>query len=873
MNRLMISVACFSCVVSASAATSFWIGASGARGAANWSDAANWDGGVPTGDATAVIPRVSRVKPRVVLVPASDFTGTLILSNGVATSSSEIGMAMHVVLSNDVDSAWTVTGPGWLVATPGIAPRIADTFTGTIEVPKGVSLELPNNLHSNAVVVGAGDLTLANASQIVQAQGFAGKVKVAGSTYAPTDIAQIMSRSASLGDGQTLSLSDNVLALGGVHAISGFEQASDWKIVGNTWATGPEDLDVPYSTQLPTPAADGSLKLVDDPAQTRVAIHKGHRMRLQDSWGVSFTHIPELPANSRFVQAGHLQYWSGYFMFGLVNTLSPTLPASGIYSSGFWGYGGYYYRNSSDQRYLFCANGSTANNGVYELVMNGISMIQPVDVTVTCVNGLFTVTLVQGELSFTMRRDYRELLKSNPSGLWLAFSACSDNWGGNTSIPWSTHTIRNFRGWYRNAVDANWATHSKAADFLPVSTDTWAVNTLDSVNNVTNDTSAIAANGDFVVLKNSANYKGNFHSKKTLSRDGRFLMSFDLEMTDGNLTDSSGRFTFGVVDWLPTNWQCTNFSGEWDGKWAKGWCGFWNFWQGTTAKCLTLRNSYVVNSKRSDVIVANYADTPIVPAGSIGHVDYIYDAKGTLRIGVTVTNKTTGAGFARDYVQTLTSERWTTFRNNFSGGMYLDFRGAFSWGPFEMTVRNLALKEVVSNADVPINSPLAVEPGASATLSVGATDAASATPAATFARVELGAGATLTVSPEGTGAKVGVASVKANGAANLTAGSGAGVRTLGEIVLSGTPASSALTLSGDIAFADPLTLVVPGDWTSHAEPIVALDLSAATGTPPNLSTLTVVTDAGADVTSHVTCSFMNGLLRLCFARGTMVIFR
>lgn len=863
---LLVGVAI--CVSAAFAeGVSTWKGASGTCGAAVWSADGNWTGGVPTGDATAVILRVNAMLPRVVLTPASDFTGTLILSNGVPTSGTL--MAMRVALSNDVNSAWTVTGPGWLVATPGIAPRIGATFTGTLEVPKGVSLTLPATLNASVRIVGAGEVTLANADQINQALGFAGTVRVAGTTYEPTDITQIMSRSAALADGQTLNLTENTLALGGVHLIPGFEQPADWKIVGKTWAKG--QVTPPYSDALPVPETDGTLKIVDDLAQTRVAIYQARRLRLQDSWGVSFTHIPALPADSRYNKPGLYQTWSGNFAFGLIGTLDPELPASGQYKSGICGYNGYYYRDNKDPRFQIC-NWGTGSDGMKESVLDGISMTKAIDVTVTCVDAFFTVTFVQGEKSFTLWRDYRTLLKDRPSGLYLAFSAASDDWNSATQFPWSTHTIKNFRGWYRNRAEVNWSAHKDAAKFVPVSADTWAVNTLDPVNHVTNDVTAIDANGDFLVKKIASSYKGNFHSKNKLSRDGRFLLSFDADVTEGEVKDASGSMTFGAVRWDSSHWMCTDRSGEWDQTWAQGWGGYWNFWQAANpsdkAKCLTLRNSITVNSTRSDVVVANYCDTPLVKLGSSAHIDYVYDAKGSLFVSVLMTNKTTGAGYARDYRQTLTADRWSAFREAVKNGLYFDFRATTgTWGNFAMKIRNLQLKEVSSNSNVPVNSPIAVDAGATATVSLGATDTASATPVATLAEVELGSGATLQVASSTASAKAAVGNVTASGAATLAVQSGAAVSLEG-LTLSGEANASSLAVTGT-ATADELTVVVPSAWRKYRAGKVTL----VSGLPVDPANVTLCDENGPIPEKKGNVVLENGVLKADFQRGMLLIFR
>ena len=877
-KQLLLAFACVLCVSASFAGTSTWKGDSGPCGAADWSADGNWDGGVPTGDATAVIVRVNSKRPRVVLTPTSDFKGTLVLQNGTDMASKN--MAMRVALSNSVDSAWTVTGAGWLVATPGIAPRIGESFTGILEVPKGVSLALPETLNTAVKVVGAGEITLANAAQVEQTLSFAGTIKVAGTTYAPTDIRQIMSRSASLADGQTLSISENTLALGGVSKIPGFEQPDAWKIVGKTWAKGPAAL--PYSDRLPTPEADGTLKIVDDPAQMRVAVYQERAMRLQDTWGVSFTHVPDLPADSRFAKARLWQEMSGSFGFGFVadaiDTLESKLPNSGQYVSGMLGYRGSYYRGTGGQSFQIVEWGCDNNLCLQETVLEGISMVKPVEVTVTCVDGFLTATFVQGEKSIVISRDYRSLLTGNFPSMWLAFSAASDDWGLDNSIPWSTHTIKNFRGWRRNCADANWTAHKNASKFVPVSADKWSVYTRDPVNNVDDDKTVIDANGDFQVKKIALGYTGNFHSNNTLPTDGRFLLSFDADVSGAEM-NSNGSFTFGVVPYPSWNSMCHNRLGIWDTSWGQGWGGVWNFigWTDPTVTRMTLRNALIIDGGMNHLDIGDKSASVLVKLSETAHIDYVYDGKGSLYLSLVIVNKdNAGIRVSREFRQTLSPERWEAFCTAMAAnnGMYLDFRAmSGTVGSFALNIRNMQLKEVAANANVPIDSPVSVADGASATLSVGATDASSATPAATFKSVVLGENSTLTVAPEKTGAKVGVSVVTANGAANLTAGDGVSVKAISEVVLTGAPEEGTLALSGDVAFADSLTVVIPAAWYKFRKPIFAVDLSGSTGTLPDVASIRVVTDEGKDVTERAAPAFRNGKLRFNFARGLFLVVK
>ncbi|MBR0056883.1 MAG: hypothetical protein IJP66_06090, partial [Kiritimatiellae bacterium] len=110
----------------------------GAAGAQDWTLGSNWStGGAPGANDTALFPNRNNPKYVFSVTPPADFVGTITATN-YATGDSAPYSSRHfdVVLQLGVEdgAAWTVDGTAALVATDGLAARIAPTFAGTIDV-------------------------------------------------------------------------------------------------------------------------------------------------------------------------------------------------------------------------------------------------------------------------------------------------------------------------------------------------------------------------------------------------------------------------------------------------------------------------------------------------------------------------------------------------------------------------------------------------------------------------------------------------------------------------------------------------------------------------------------------------------------------
>ena len=118
--------------------------------------------------------------------------------------------------------------------------------------------------------------------------------------------------------------------------------------------------------------------------------------------------------------------------------------------------------------------------------------------------------------------------------------------------------------------------------------------------------------------------------------------------------------------------------------------------------------------------------------------------------------------------------------------------------------------------------------------------------------------------------KVGLENIAASGAATLAAASGAAVE-VEDLVLTGTAGQSSLTVTGGVSFPAAITVTIPDEWQDYTDRIALVDGSAAASSFP--STARVVTAGGTDVTEKAHFAVRNGIASICFAQGTMVIFR
>ena len=189
----------------------------------------------------------------------------------------------------------------------------------------------------------------------------------------------------------------------------------------------------------------------------------------------------------------------------------------------------------------------------------------------------------------------------------------------------------------------------------------------------------------------------------------------------------------------------------------------------------------------------------------------------------------------------------------------------------EMTLKRVRVQAMTTADAGRMPGSVRVGAGNSATLAAGEAMSGQAGRVVTAANVELESGSSLTVSPATNNATiVGMEKVTATGAGTLAAASGAAVE-VEDLVLTGTAGQSSLTVTGGVSFPAAITVTIPDEWQDYTDRIPLVDGSAAASSFP--STARVVTAGGTDVTEKAHFAVRNGIASICFAQGTMVIFR
>ena len=839
---------------------------------ADWSAAGNWDGDVPTGNAVATIGYAAdnTANFRVLgLTPPADFTGTI----KVAYDTTDWNTCFHNTLKLTVPegAAWTVSGNGMLYASEALSARLAPDFTGVVVVTNGAVFTVSTSMNDAVEFVGDGRLVVSEPKRLMHISGFTGTLVWAGETaLAPTDTTALQLRRLELADGASVSYAERFLSANAAIKIGDWSEApDDWSYGGRS---GTHDT-LAFDTRLAHPNADGSLALVTDPQQVHSAVYTGRRLKIHDNWGVSFRYTPEIPADSAVAQAGWRSTWSGTFGFFMV----PEPPSEGMtyaapLSTLAHGFKMYFYKGGDINPYVGWFRGADVdpNQRVVQSALDatgGPSLRQPMDITMSCQNGLMTVTLRQGGRYFAFTRDARNnkyLLRDIPNGFYLAFGAASDWWNASETtheVPWSKHTVSNFRGWYRAREAGRWVADSRS--FYPFTAANCTARRYTEAGKFVENAAALESDGSFKLESNGARLGNIIRLSQALDRRQRHLIAYDIVYGDGTDRENTEYFKFGFT-------RATDALSSWLYRWdasnkaitQEGWNNYVYpfcvsvYWYGGRARCLTTRPTN--DQGGADVGWSAYISYPKMLKNQTAHTSLVYDGGKSLYYQAQSAQHVTDANFEAlaDY---------STARGGDGNNMFFLMSSYNTWGQVDAWLRDFTVKKLTDNQEVYLSGEVSVAPGATARFQADALKADSAHPAATLAGVALGAGATLEV----TGSKAAVETVRVNGSGATLAATAA--TTLGGFfVYTGAAPEEGLALTGDVALADGgAVFTIPADWRDCKTPIVLLRAPAA-ALP---STFSVVSDAGLDLTARANARVSDGTVRICFARGMTVLVR
>jgi len=528
----------------------------------------------------------------------------------------------------------------------------------------------------------------------------------------------------------------------------------------------------------------------------------------------------------------------------------------------------YHYRGSDIYPYVGWFRGAEVDKKLSQDYLNtihGPNFRQPMDVTMTCQNGLMTVTLRQGEKYFVLSRNAKDnqyLFRDITDGFYLAFGASSDWWNSSDThhnVPWSKQTISNFRGWYRAREAGRWVRDARS--FYPFTTANCTARRYTAASTYVSNEEALEADGSFKLESNGERLGTIIRLSQALDRRQRHLITYDLVYGNGTGGDNTEYFKFGFT-------RSTDDLGSWVYRWdssnnditKEGWNNYTYpfsvaiYWYGGRGRCLSTQPT-----SGSGVANASWSPTfshPKMLKNQTAHTSLVYDGGKSLYYQVQSKQHVTDVNFTAkaDY----STAGWGDGNN-----MRFLMSSYNTWGQVDAWLRDFTVRTLTDNQEVYLSGDVSVPAGATVCFQADALKADSAYPAATLGGVTLAAGSTLRV----TGGKAAVESVCVNGSgATLAAESatvlGSSVTYTGEVPETGLALTGAATLSGT-----EMTFTVPGDWKQAKAPITLL------AAPVLPETVRIVSDTGADLTACGRVKIQDGRVTVDFTRGFTVILR
>ena len=852
--------------VGALLADSTWIGANCSTNPAAWSVAANWDGGVPTGSVKANIPYMLDKNYVLHFTPPLDFTGEI--AGGRDSSTWDIKFPTYLKLTVLDGATWTVGGNGHLIATDGIASRLASTFSGTVLIPPGMSFTAASTLNEKIEYVGKGTLTLTTTNQLSHISGFSGTLVwngAGGASLMPVDMAVLQQHGIKLGNGASIILKDRYLAINGVRQIPDWNAAaSDWSFNGSTNGTAVTER-FSFDTTPPHANAAGELELVNDAAQVHSVFYKGYKLKMHDSWGISFHWKPSAVLPRKYVDAGKNCTWSG--LFGFYFAADPTACGTTTWQPGGSGHGfGINFWEDTKSGWQFGKSdiGLGLKSAVIAAIGDGINFKEESDVDVTCQDGTLTVTITQGDKMFALQRptfNQETNMKSVPDGYYIGIAAASDWWNDtNSNIPMSTHTISNFRGWYRAREAHGW--QQVTDNVYPFTSANCTARIYTEESTYVENAAALESDGSFRLEPNGARTRNILRSSYAFNRLGKYLVTFDLVAGAGTSAENTEYTKLGFVKCQDaiSSWvfnYARLIQEEWDGyayplmltmKWYQKAARFW-----------------ADNTGRANRQTSSPYAIPSMVKETTTHVSMLYDGQA----GIYYQAHSGKHALDMSWIPPASVQNcWT---NEVKNPMKFQISHANSWGQVDTVLKNFTIKQLGTPDTGYIDGEIVVAPNATATLSVDASAASSPIAAAKVRRVSLAAGSELAVGTDVAGSRVEVESVVVSGAGARL--SSTAKTTIGRnLIFTGDSPNTVAVFSGDVTFADgTATLVVPESWRGEDKGAIPLFTLASTSSGTLPSAYRLITDAGRDITGKAHVLVRDNTVSVQLFNGTFVI--
>ena len=377
------------------------------------------------------------------------------------------------------DTAFTVTGAG-TVGTD-LAGRLADDFTGTVEIPAGATFE---SAAADPAYAFTGSGTLV-APTLKGTERFAGTVRLAGdaATWDAYARGEGAAAEITLGNGAALMVPRKTFLERAGTPLKPWTDAEAWALGGRNdvpaWSSG----HIAYVND------DGNLVLTDDGGKQRnAALYTGHVFTKTSAFDLSFTWTP---TQNRW--AGKAAWAEGFaFFLTATNNAAGYAYANQVYGqpSDAYGFRCYIYRgNGNAVGFAWLVNNAEAGlcaayTDYSELDggLGGITLTRPIAFAVTMRNGVMDVTMRQEGKTWHAAYDFAQCFTGN--GLTdanaprlIGLSGGTGSWGDpneGSTVPYAEQTFSDFAGFvWGEHEDKDPAAHAPSAETWRLSGDAW----------------------------------------------------------------------------------------------------------------------------------------------------------------------------------------------------------------------------------------------------------------------------------------------------------------------------------------------------------------------------------------------------------------
>lgn len=133
-----------------------------------------------------------------------------------------------------------------------------------------------------------------------------------------------------------------------------------------------------------------------------------------------------------------------------------------------------------------------------------------------------------------------------PDGYYIGLAAASDWWNDtNGNIPMSTHTISNFRGWYRAREAHGW--QQVVDNVYPFTSANCTARIYTDASTYVENAAALRPDGSFQLEPYGSRTRNIFRSTYTFNRLNKYLVTFDLVAGEGTAAENTEYTKLGFV--------------------------------------------------------------------------------------------------------------------------------------------------------------------------------------------------------------------------------------------------------------------------------------------------------------------------------------